>query len=1472
MKSVRVLAAVALGLALTTGALAGELSDALKDFRAGRYAEAASTLNGILEANPGDLGVRFWLGRSLLEQGKLREAEGEFLTILGDKPGSADSRLWLGVALAKQGKKAQARQALEAVLEAQPKQKLAREWLAKLDNGSTGPPPTPRPEPSEPGRIAVTATGLSLDVGQVSIDSQQLYDYTFSTAPTDWIASSGKWQPTNRWTCSPQWTWYGGMDERGVAASWNKHQFVGDVTVEIYAGMKMGIGNPRRYKNPNDMNITIHGDGANVDSGYSFIMGGEINAFTRIMKGDQVLAETRDERALFPIFEDAYPKETNDFHRKWWALRARLSGSKLQLYKDEELVLEAVDPDPLYTGRVGIWTMHNGIVVARAKIYYQDEKAPADPVPALEYRMSPPRQNVEPRLVGLTSETHPAVFDDFEIDIGDWRTYVGPTTPENENKIAEAGGARLELVAPGADGSGHALALVNQDAGGWFGARLQAPRLDARKFGRLAFDYNVEPDVKLNLYCKVNSGTYETVFTAPGEVGPASQILAEFVNVQADGDWHHAELDLVGYLERIYGPEEELWVEDVYFANTHSEGYIHAGMGGNHAGATLLVDNFYLGGAGPKVVALNWAKAPQAALADADADIVGCCWAIDDQPSTEPGEDTLTTDPALTTTLDSSGRYYAHVRPKLADGAFGATVHRRLFVDTDAPKVVSTYPKNGQTSGAGTIAARLVDPGGSGVSVGSLQLRVQGKTFTYDGEILQYNPEEGRLTFDPGRAGMSFENGEQIKVELVAATDRIGYALTGPTSWQWKYAGAQDKTPPTRPYIVSSDDYLCRDDFEGDIGEWSTFGGPDGAIVCRDPSTIAEGLYSLRLFNARQGGRFGAYIRKERFDVGKYRLMSFDYKCTGRLRADFGLYVNGRWRSIRFTDSDNTRSLIGSIPNVQTDGKWHHAEVNIFDMLRDADPNISSYLVRYLILADWGYMGNAAGRTYYVDNFEIIPVTSSQDGVELSWTTYDTGGIAGASYALDHGRDTDPGKRKMVDGTSVSLNPEMDGDCWFHVRSVDNAGNWSEPGHLRLILDRDVPTVAVAGPQEGDRAATSKIVFDLEDPGPAGIDPSSVQVKINDQTYDMSSTYLAYDADAGKLVWDGGGSSKRPVTFEDGQTVNVELLGAADFVGNNAELPEPFAWTMDYAQDKEPPLVTQIKSTSHLTLRNDMFEDGQLGYWGTDPRLMQGTLAVDDTTAASGQRCLKLTLDEAGGTMGAVAFRAFQDVEAVTGDGLEGGAEPAEERAAPGGEEVEGKVGSAEEEYSADRYPYISFDYNFDRGVHLDLVVQMDGEYFAVGLTDNAGNTILNIPNARDDGQWHHATVHLAAALKNEKPNGALEIEQVLLIDRGKADNKAGATARVDNFMIARVGKASPSFRWKATDATGVTDYSYVLDQSPTTAPDEEGEGLGSSKTFRQVAKQQGLYYFHIRAKDGAGQWGPTEHYGVLHIAAPKSS
>ncbi|MEA1895486.1 MAG: hypothetical protein U9N36_09870, partial [Euryarchaeota archaeon] len=71
-----------------------------------------------------------------------------------------------------------------------------------------------------------------------------------------------------------------------------------------------------------------------------------------------------------------------------------------------------------------------------------------------------------------------------------------------------------------------------------------------------------------------------------------------------------------------------------------------------------------------------------------------------------------------------------------------------------------------------------------------------------------------------------------------------------------------------------------------------------------------------------------------------------------------------------------------------------------------------------------------------------------------------------------------------------------------------------------------------------------------------------------------------------------------------------------------------------------------------------------------------------------------------------------------------------------------------------------------------------------------------------------------------------------------------------------------PSFSWTTpSDTSGISCYSYTLDQSATTTPDTTCEPAGNSGSYTDVA--DGIWYFHVRAKDDSGNWGSADHYMV---------
>ena len=184
---------------------------------------------------------------------------------------------------------------------------------------------------------------------------------------------------TNRWACSPGWSWFGGRSDE-TAAVWNKRKFSGDMSVQCYFAFKMGLsGSPKWAEYPADMGLTIGGDGEHLASGYSLVVGADGKTHSVLRKGCQVVAENHAEAALLPNNNDGNPDAGKDWtivHRRWWYVRIDKIGSRVSCYLDNKLLFAYNGPKPLNAGQIALWTYNNGIMLSRVQVYYQNAVHP----------------------------------------------------------------------------------------------------------------------------------------------------------------------------------------------------------------------------------------------------------------------------------------------------------------------------------------------------------------------------------------------------------------------------------------------------------------------------------------------------------------------------------------------------------------------------------------------------------------------------------------------------------------------------------------------------------------------------------------------------------------------------------------------------------------------------------------------------------------------------------------------------------------------------------------------------------------------------------------------------------------------------------------------------------------------------------------------------------------------------------------
>lgn len=406
--------------------------------------------------------------------------------------------------------------------------------------------------PLQGRRVGYSCGEAQVAPADASVIGGNVIDYTFYNAPTDWIVTSGTWDCASRWICTPTWTWFAGWSDR-LAAIWNKRSFDGDFAIEVFAASKMDLASKPYYAHPRDLNITIAGDGQDPASGYSCIFGGWNDTYTRILRGTKIVAET--DKVLLPTSATYHAVA----HHKWFCLRVEKTGDTISYYVDRKLALQYKDPNPLQGKRIALWTAGNGIMVARATIYYQNQKMDL------------------PAVTRLAQAAAPKVTTDKL----NWQTRV--VDP----------GLTLSAI-PGETGA-PAVQLTNSSGGGTFSMRPQLEPFDVAKTPKLSFGCKFSPGTEINLYVLAKGAVHSFRLSGPDKDNDfAGATSLGSALTPSDGKWHEINVDLAALLAKIYPAEKDIQIDEIYFANCSKDSYAQAGFGSNTAGSTYAISGFTL--------------------------------------------------------------------------------------------------------------------------------------------------------------------------------------------------------------------------------------------------------------------------------------------------------------------------------------------------------------------------------------------------------------------------------------------------------------------------------------------------------------------------------------------------------------------------------------------------------------------------------------------------------------------------------------------------------------------------------------------------------------------------------------------------------------------------------------------------------------------------------------------------------------
>lgn len=182
----------------------------------------------------------------------------------------------------------------------------------------------------------------------------------------------------------------------------------------------------------------------------------------------------------------------------------------------------------------------------------------------------------------------------------------------------------------------------------------------------------------------------------------------------------------------------------------------------------------------------------------------------------------------------------------------------------------------------------------------------------------------------------------------------------------------------------------------------------------------------------------------------------------------------------------------------------------------------------------------------------------------------------------------------------------------------------------------------------------------------------------------------------------------------------------------------------------------------------------------------------------------------------------------------------------------------------------------------LEGVISVSGPVEVLGFAPGSAQWVKEPANNQRfvgtflGGSSDNFTVARITLRGTKEGSGGVSVNGAKLVHEGKIVSTDSGGA---NFSIGRAPQppgqikiSSPSHpdqgvAYENRDITlqwdkpaGVSEFSYLLDQSAGTVPATKADGAGTSVSY--TGKEIGTYYFHIRAKNGDG-WGPASHFKI---------
>ena len=470
-------------------------------------------------------------------------------------------------------------------------------------------------------------------------------------------------------------------------------------------------------------------------------------------------------------------------------------------------------------------------------------------------------------------------------------------------------------------------------------------------------------------------------------------------------------------------------------------------------------------------------------------------------------------------------------------------------------------------------------------------------------------------------------------------------------------------------------------------------------------------------------------------------------------------------------------------------------------------------------------------------------------------------GIAGYSHLIDTGSTTTvPDNTSEGTSTSTSFGPLGTGDHTFHVKGKNGAGCWApSPGgiaHYGLKVDATKPPTPTV-------ASSSHPV-----PGTA-YNNNDVQLTWSSTDLQSGTTGYSYAFDQSpSIVLDKiSEGTATSITYNDKTNGTWYFhVSAKDAVGNWSDVRD-FQVVINF--DDSGPSAPSITTSSHpqdawscdttadFSWSTPSDPSGIAGYWyaldqsstSTGSSVLTNSNSVSNLNAASsGDWWFHVRAKDGAGNWSDTTRHHHFKIDTTPPSLV--------------------SVGSTS--HPSGEWGPASGSMNF---VYGDLESGVNGYSHSIDAlaSSDPGNSSQGTSTSMSFGPLTTGNYTFHVKAKNNA--GCWSSSNQITHYGFKVDATKPGTPTVSSSSHPTQGNTYASndvaLSWTATDLhSGVGGYSYVINQSALTTPDTTPEGTSTSNSYADLA--DGTWWFHVRAKDGVGNWGDPDHFQiVIDVPAP---